>query len=81
MQNQAENRKKCIGVYYENHHIVPKSCNGSDNENNLVLLTALEHFDAHFYLCHIYKNDKETYYKMLCAFHIMNIKLNYQYQF
>lgn len=37
-------------VYYENHHIDPKS-NGGDNEpDNLVLLTAREHFLAHYLL-------------------------------
>ncbi len=35
-------------VYYEWHHIVPKHENGSDEASNLVLLTAREHFIAHW---------------------------------
>lgn len=34
-------------VYYESHHIIPRALGGSDEGNNLVLLTAYEH-----YLCH-----------------------------
>lgn len=41
-------------VYYENHHILPRCLGGSDSENNLVLLTAREHFLAHWMLCKIY---------------------------
>lgn len=37
---QSLNREKSNEVYYENHHIVPKSLGGSDNTTNLVLLTA-----------------------------------------
>lgn len=35
-------------VYYESHHIVPKSMNGNNDSSNLVLLTSREH-----YLCHL----------------------------
>jgi hypothetical protein len=41
-------------VYYENHHIVPKSLKGSDDEENKVLLTAREHLIAHKLLIKIY---------------------------
>jgi len=45
--------------YYEKHHILPKSLNGTENKDNLVLLTAKEHFLAHRLLCEIYpKNNK-----------------------
>ncbi len=37
-------------AYYESHHIIPKSCNGSNDKTNLVLLTAKEHFIAHLLL-------------------------------
>jgi hypothetical protein len=40
--------------YFESHHIVPKSMNGTDDENNLVNLTAREHFVAHYLLAKIY---------------------------
>ena len=44
-----ENRNK-KDDYYERHHIVPKSLGGTDDENNLVLLTAREHFICHYLL-------------------------------
>ena len=43
----TDNRKKCDIVYYEQHHIIPKCLGGTDNTDNLVLLTAREHFIAH----------------------------------
>lgn len=36
--------------YFENHHIIPKSLGGSNKKNNMVLLTAKEHFIAHLLL-------------------------------
>ena len=44
------NREKSSGDYYEKHHIIPRSLGGSDEEENLVLLTAREHFIAHLLL-------------------------------
>ena len=37
-------------VYYELHHITPKSLGGSNDKSNLVLLTPQEHFVAHLLL-------------------------------
>lgn len=45
--------------YVENHHILPKSLGGSDDINNLVRLTAREHYVAHLFLHKIHKT-KET---------------------
>lgn len=57
-----ENRKKKNGIYYEAHHIVPKCLGGSDEKNNIILLTAKEHFIAHKLLIEIYpENDKLNY--------------------
>ncbi len=56
---QSENRKKNFGVYYENHHITPKCMGGSDEQANLILLTAREHFLAHWLLYRIYPNDSK----------------------
>lgn len=44
------------GEYGEVHHIVPKSEGGSDYADNLVKLTAREHYVAHLLLARIY-ND------------------------
>lgn len=46
---KKENRSKGKN-YYELHHIIPKSLGGSNNKENLVLLTAEEHFRAHYLL-------------------------------
>lgn len=37
-------------VYYERHHILPKSMGGTDDKINLVLLTPKEHFICHLLL-------------------------------
>ena len=55
------NRRKCKGVYYENHHILPKCMGGTNNVENLVLLTAKEHFVCHMLLCEIYSDNKLKY--------------------
>lgn len=47
---KEERRAKGQGVYYEKHHIIPKSEGGSDKAENLVLLTAKEHYIAHLLL-------------------------------
>ena len=57
-------RKREEGMYYEKHHILPKSMGGSDDESNLVYLTAREHFLAHWLLWRIHKNRDTAF-----AFH------------
>jgi len=61
------------GEYFEGHHIIPKSKGGTGNSNrpknnqNIVLLTAREHFLAHWILWRIYR-DRSTalaFHKML----------------
>jgi len=47
---QASNRKKKAGKYFERHHIIPKSFGGDNSKENLVLLTAREHFICHWLL-------------------------------
>lgn len=65
VRSKSENRVKSNDVYYENHHIIPKHMNGSDNIDNLVLLTFKEHIIAHYLLWRIYKKDQDLIaYKM-----------------
>lgn len=64
---QLENRKKHKGIYYENHHIIPKSIGGSDCKENLVLLTAKEHFISHKILFLLNPNNES----LIRAFHMM----------
>ena len=58
--NQLINRAKTriLNGYKERHHIVPKCIGGTNTLDNLVLLTAREHFIAHKLLCEIYPTIK-----------------------
>lgn len=48
-------------VYYENHHIVLKSMGGSNDSDNMIMLTAREHFLAHWLLWRIHRNRQTAY--------------------
>lgn len=50
----SENRKRGRDCYYEQHHIKPKCMGGTNRKDNLVLLTAREHFIVHKILPIIY---------------------------
>ena len=52
--------------YTEKHHIIPKSLGGSNDENNLVTLTARQHFISHLLLTKMIDGQKK--YKMYNAF-------------
>ena len=62
-------RKKGYGVYYEKHHIFPKWLGGSNAADNLVLLTAKEHFIAHLLLWKHYRDRPSAlaFHKMACS--------------
>lgn len=63
------NRKKGDGEYYEEHHILPYSLGGENSKENLVLLTAREHYLAHYLLVKITTGQDRK--KMIWAFHRM----------
>jgi hypothetical protein len=50
----SKNRKRGRDCYYEEHHIKPKCMGGTNKKDNLVLLTAREHFIVHKILPIIY---------------------------
>lgn len=56
--------------YTEKHHIIPRCLGGDNSKENLVLLTAREHFIAHALLAKIYENS-EVSYKLSAAFNKM----------
>lgn len=58
-------------TYTENHHIVPRSLGGSDDKDNLVKLTAREHFICHYLLAKMYEKESIEWYKMNHAFMMM----------
>jgi hypothetical protein len=65
---KTKERKKYQGVYYENHHIIPRALGGKNNKENLVLLTAREHFICHMMLpkiCIIPKHKAKMVYALM----------------
>lgn len=63
--------------YYEKHHIIPKALNGTNDIENLVHLTAREHFIAHWLL---YKMAKNTNEKIKTANAINRMRFSNKYQ-
>lgn len=60
--------------YAETHHILPKCMGGQDNNDNLVSLSAREHFIAHWLLSKCTVGNAK--YKMLEAFSIFSHNAN-----
>lgn len=69
------NREKFKGEYFEKHHILPKCFGGTNSKDNLVLLTAREHFIAHLLLIEMYEGKDKS--KMTFAFFRMT-QINFQ---
>lgn len=65
LKQQRTYEKKVLGLYFEKHHIIPISLDGHTSRaissENIVLLTAKEHFVAHWLLWLIYKNREMAY--------------------
>jgi hypothetical protein len=64
---RAKNRR--LETYTESHHIVPRSLGGSNEEDNLVNLTAREHFVCHWLL--VKMTTGQDHHKMLNALRMM----------
>lgn len=58
--SRASNR--ILSGYKERHHIIPRCMGGSDNKENLVDLTAKEHFICHLLLTEIYPDSIKLKY-------------------
>lgn len=72
---QSKNRKKLKRddenyVYYERHHILPRCVEGGNEKENLVLLTAKEHFVCHKLLVEIFPEEP----KLINAYFLMCTK-------
>lgn len=65
-KKETENGHRFVG-YYEKHHIQPKSLGGTNDKENLVKLTAREHFICHWLLVKMYNKGTIERNKMLCA--------------
>jgi len=57
--------------YTEKHHIIPRSLGGTNNPDNLVDLTAREHFLCHYLLAKMYPKESFEWYKTNHAFMMM----------
>jgi len=69
---QSENRLKGHEIYFEQHHIIPKCLDGSNNKTNLVLLTAREHLIS----SRDYLKVREEYIKLVSKPKSKEHKLN-----
>ncbi len=65
--DRASNR--VLEGYVERHHIIPRCLGGPDTADNIVSLTAREHFICHWLLTKIYTGDAR--HKMINAMYIM----------
>ncbi len=71
-QNIINNRQQNLpSGYTEKHHIVPKCLGGTNKKENLVKLTAREHFIAHQLLVKIFPKEYGLIY---AAFRMSNFK-------
>lgn len=66
----AKTRNSVEG-YFETHHIIPKSLGGNNKKDNLVKLTAREHYVCHLLLMKMY-TDPNSKQKMAAAFLYMS---------
>lgn len=76
--NRAKSRILDPNIYTEKHHIIPKSCGGTNLKENLVKLTAREHFICHLLLPKMLLGTHR--YKMVHALWRMCNSLNAGYK-
>lgn len=69
-------KRNTANIYVEEHHIIPKSIGGTNEPNNLVILTAREHFICHWLLTKMVHDSKK--YPMYRALHKMSQKCSEQ---
>ena len=62
-------RSRSLSGYRERHHVKPRCLGGSDESENIVELTAREHFVAHQLLVRIFPGEPKLVYaaRMMCA--------------
>lgn len=80
LQNRKRTKKSDLNfIYYEQHHIVPKSLNGTNSITNLILLTAREHFICHWLLTKMTSDLNRA--KMLYALRLMKSSSDTQHRY
>ena len=55
-------KSRQLDGYKERHHIIPQCLGGTNIKNNLVDLTAREHFIVHKILCEIYPDNDKIFF-------------------
>jgi hypothetical protein len=75
---RAQNRK--LEGYIEKHHITPKCIGGLDIQENIVELTAREHFLCHRLLCEMYPTHIKLWYALFLMSINKNKKLHQKYK-
>lgn len=77
--NQLIERAKTrqLEGYIEKHHIIPKCLGGSNDKENLVKLTAREHFLCHKLLTKIYPKNEKLWYALFLMSINKNKKVKY----
>ena len=73
-----KSRNRLLEEYSEKHHIIPKSIGGNDSVENLVSLTAREHFIAHLLLTKITfgENKSKMINAVFCMINMNQTKVN-----
>jgi hypothetical protein len=77
LTNRAKGR--VLAEYTERHHIIPQSLGGSNDKDNLVDLTAREHFICHWLLIKMTEGEHRS--KMLYALNGMKAENRYQQRY
>jgi hypothetical protein len=72
-------KQRITGGYTELHHIIPQSMGGSNDKENLVELTAREHFICHWLLIRMTEGEDRS--KMLYALNGMKAENRYQQRY
>lgn len=82
IQNILDTRGRfnCGDAYYERHHIVPKSCGGGNETENLIDLYAREHFIAHRLLALENPDNDKLVYAWWCMSTVTNERTHERYQ-
>lgn len=75
--NRAKNR--LVEGYTETHHVIPQSLGGSNDKDNLVELTAREHFICHWLLIKMTVGEERS--KMMYALNGMRAENRYQQRY
>lgn len=65
-------KTRILEEYKERHHIIPRCMGGTDEDDNIVELTAKEHFIVHKLLTEIYPNENGLHYAVFAMCHLKN---------